>query len=109
MELSRRSAQFCWRHGSGAATAADSSSMRTEDAIRCYSPSVTALESGTSTTVARIHRDRNIQLSPYPFRRAYTSTSRLSLGLAPAVNDIVSFGDEFVPDKVTTKRLLGPT
>jgi hypothetical protein len=35
-------------------------------------------------------------------KRAYTSTSRLSLGCAPAVNDIVSFGDEIRHGKVTT-------
>jgi hypothetical protein len=38
---------------------------------------------------------------PYPYN-AYTSTSRLSLGLALMVNDIVSFGDESSTAKVTT-------
>jgi hypothetical protein len=37
-----------------------------------------------------------------PFYGAYTSTSRLSLGLAPVVNDIVLFGDETSTAKVTT-------
>jgi len=59
----------------------------------------TSLKSGTSLPLPEHSRDFHLDVAP---DRAYTSTSRLSLGCAPAVNDIVSFGDEIGHEKVTT-------
>src|ERR1700688_1202252 len=110
MELSRRSAQFCWRQGSRAAAKADSSSMRTEDAIRCYSPQPIARRWVTWIILWKAELlfplpELHLRLGDtafLPFYAAYPSTSRLSPGLAPGVNDIVSCGDETTTAKVTT-------
>ena len=48
------------------------------------------------------HPETSTQALALALTRAYTSTTRLSLGLAQAVNDIVSFGDEAGREKVTT-------
>jgi hypothetical protein len=60
-----------------------------------------ALESGN--TITRCPNHAKIWEIRFPaLYRAYTSTSRLSLDFAPAVNDIVSIGDESNTTTVTT-------